>query len=317
MLKNAHINTQPDMDYLRNDQFALILMESGEKPKRMFPIFNKQAAEQSAYDFCGGYIYMGPEEQKTAAYHIGAALLTYGSPVSPLIQKLAKEVNSNLVQNESVEAPAPQKKVFALPEYRKYPLDTVEDVKAATDYFGKYASKMEHEYRPVYARNVMERAKELNLNVTDEIVKYAMPVYRDGSIIAQHLKMRMQLVPETREPLTKLASIASQINPLDFSRVLEDVDYKYGLNNQWEKLIPTPDETVLESGGEIRKLAAAGKGWSFSANGRSYSESDLRRACGSEMVKTMYGADMAQQMANPSVFDSLPNPTKATVLSYA
>ena len=316
MLKNAHINTQPDMAQLRNDQFALIITEAGEKPKRMFQIFNKQAAEQSAYDFCGGYIYMGPEEQKTAAYHIGSALMTYGSPVSPLIQKLAKESYSNVVQNESVESTAPRKTIFALPEYQKYPLDTIEDVKSAADYFGKYASKMEPEYRPVYARNVMDRAQELKLEVTDEIVKYAMPVYKDGNIIAQHLKQRIHIAPDAKETITKLASLASHVDPLDFTRVLEEVDRKHGLNNQWGKMIPTPEDTVLESGTEIRKLAA-GKGWSFSANGKAYSESDLQRACSSEMVKTMYGADVAQQMSNPAVFDSLPNPTKATVLSYA
>lgn len=62
--------------------------------------------------------------------------------------------------------------LFALPAIEKYPLDTYLQVKTAGEYFDEFSVRFEDEDRQEFATNLMKRASELGIDVSDE-VRYA------------------------------------------------------------------------------------------------------------------------------------------------
>lgn len=62
--------------------------------------------------------------------------------------------------------------LFALPTIEKYPLDTYLQVKTAGEYFDEFSVRFEDEDRQEFATNLMKRAADLGIDVSDE-VRYA------------------------------------------------------------------------------------------------------------------------------------------------
>lgn len=314
MLKNAHIDSQITefTRHLRDDQFALIVHEDRNR-HRFFPVMNKEATVQSVTDFNDTFKFLGPKERRTAAYFLQKAAHVYSVPVSDIINKCAAEVDSNNVDFESVEVieDNEERKIFALPEYKKYPLDKEADVKAASRYFDERVQEMPHEYRCTYAQNLLKRASDLRIEVSEEVMKYANPTYKKD--LSVDINNRVLYNTDSKPYYQKLASLRDKTDPVTFAMALKDVDEKFGLDRKWNKGLRDPMDAVFAP--YEKKATATGLSWAV--NGRNYNEDDLKRACSSEIVKKMYSASQLKQIENPAVFDSLPKVDKETILSYA
>lgn len=217
----------------------------------------------------------GPEETvKVAGANLVNACGAFGIPVPNFLSPYAdEEIGDNI-------APAPvavqkTEKVadvgtYALPEHQKYPLNDVGDVYDASAYFDAHANQFACQDRPTFARAVLEKAGQLNMDITtlsplvhafghrerSPLLKHAIAVRKS----AAQKHVRPEEANTYKQALDKLVKI-SALDPEALARALFSVDTHFGMDKHadvpdaWTSVYynptmhtqdgHTPDEDIL------------------------------------------------------------------------
>jgi len=176
---------------------------------------------------------LAPNELKAAAAKIASHAKLYG-------------VNLNEAFEKTAIAPAQQNEVFAIQSKRVYPLRTAGEVKAASNYFEKFAGEMEPTDRREYAVNLSRRARELGIKIGAVVEKYASND-KNPSFVSE-MKHRIDLAnPDMKEAYAAVLGDSEGMGPTMTAYALMDVDKLAGLDVEWEKGVPDPFSTVFGS----------------------------------------------------------------------
>jgi len=129
---------------------------------------------------------------------------------------------------------------FALGD--RYPLDDYLQVKLAATYFEENYKFLDPKDRREYCQNMVKRANELNIQVSDDARKYASEGYASEEEIKIALEARRMLLQDEvlLRGLDKLAHVRPTLAPDFFCAVLEEFDKKAGLNHYYDSDVPDP-----------------------------------------------------------------------------
>lgn len=228
---------------------------------RVYPIHTPAAAWVSAAYFLDN----GSGNAKVAA-EIKAALLRHR--MWDEWERLAEAAD----MNRRIKSAAAATTRFALPDQRRYPLDTPDDVARAVDYFDKYASAFDAAERKTYARSVVEAIKSAGLAAADDTMwrlEAEAGLGRLSKSWRAAVTVRTKLAadsPEVVDALDKAAAFPPP-DPLELVCALRELDKVAG----WD--LPDPLTAVIDETptSAARKLASVVR----AASGRWYSVGDV------------------------------------------
>lgn len=146
---------------------------------------------------------------------------------------------------------------FALPDEGKYPLDDYSQIKTASNYFAEYHSQFTPEKRHEYAMNLVKRADEVGLIVSDVARRYGNTAYADHDDIkiAYELRDKACAWDDTaREMLHELFEKRAELHPEVFARALGEFDKTAGISHLYGSHIP---DNFFSTFGGFSKTASA------------------------------------------------------------
>lgn len=126
--------------------------------------------------------------------------------------------------------------------HNKYPLDTYEHVKKASAYFDEWYKQFTPADRHEFAKNMVKRASELAIPVSELAQKYGSETYAPEVEVKIALDARKSLLQDEmhRTALDKLAHIRPTITPELFCDTLEEFDKIAGIEFLYDQDIPDP-----------------------------------------------------------------------------
>lgn len=206
---------------------------------------------------------------------------------------------------------------YAIPAKQKYPIETMEQVKEAAAYFGKYLSMFHPAERAAAASCIEKRACDLGVTLDAPwISNYSKTASRPYSPEFElHMGMRKEACKGRRitvagktfaadEILEKIASKRDTAKPSEMVDLLSDFDKTAGIEGQYDRRIRDPFFTVFGQSGITKTscdevtLAAAAKNEKIA--------NDLTSTFGHDFVK-----DFKQ---NPSeMYHAMPAPEQEAI----
>ena len=255
--------------------------------------------------------YAGKGFKDWGKYHGGKALAGVGKAVAknPLTSAgvaVGAPTAGVMLAKSASETPAPLLN-------GKYPVETREQVKQASEFFDKHWKRLHPADRRQYCSNLMKAAAAHQLTgFSDKIVKYAGEAI-SGDVLL-HLKVRGDMVDDRgREVLTKLAEAIPYSDPDSLGETLTAFDEHYGLSQKWDESLPDPYMAVC-----TEKQAEA---YVWMEGVDRVTEDGLNQIRDRDIgqIKQTFGEDVAHQFVkNPvTVFKSLPDPQKRIVARLA
>lgn len=124
----------------------------------------------------------------------------------------------------------------------RYPLDSYEQVKAASAYFDEFGKRMNPADRREYCTNLVKRASALGISISDEARKYGSESFAPEEEIKVALDARRTLLDDKKlvTALDKLASVRGQMDPEFFCMTLSEFDKTAGLDFLYDRDVPDP-----------------------------------------------------------------------------
>ena len=144
---------------------------------------------------------------------------------------------------------------YALPQERRYPLDTYEQVKRASAYFSENYRFMDPDDRHTYARNLLERTAPLDIQVGSMANHYGQTKYASAGHVHTCVEHRIQLLASYTDSenvkqasdaahaidlYKELLGVRSTLAPVAFARTLGEIDKIAGLDEFWDQDVVDP-----------------------------------------------------------------------------
>lgn len=147
---------------------------------------------------------------------------------------------------------------YALPGYKKYPIETEEQVKLAHDYFTKYLNKFYPVDRAVIASNLEKRASDLQMDLDGGWIRNYSRREGYSPDFNLHMKMRKEACVgrkikidekeiDAQSVLEKVAEQKDKLKPGEMMVLVADFDKKAGLENMYDRRLRDPVFTVFGS----------------------------------------------------------------------
>jgi len=313
LIKNAHIPSKDEVEAMPAEDFAVVLYHSHNGFLKKFACHDKYVTKLNMKILQDTHQDYPDEISKTASYFLTKAAKHFRLDVPDSLKKLAEGKHvTNIVDLDDIDRTQWHKKhasqikivepkEFALPDARRYPLDTGTLVKTAVNYFEKHATHLSPLDAVTYALNVKKAAKKLNITTEDtRIEKYA-------ALTASHFNddykelirsRRIYVTEDNRGVYDELVEKAGELGVIKTAEVLEQVDRKFEVNRQWGHDVVDPYLSVLG----IKKEA------SCTHKGKKIKVSMLKKA-----AEGIVDPGTLRDLDGPEaafVFDSLPTPIK-------
>ncbi len=221
--------------------------------------------------------------------------------VSPYVDVAEWEPGAGLIEKTA----APKRTLLN----GKYPVDSMEQVKLAQDYFGEYGFSFHPRERREYCVKLAARMDELGMTPNSEVQSYAAEGY--GDAVGAHINFRKQYVGEDfHSALDTLMEKQAYVKPETFAEALATFDTVANIKHLWDSEIPNP--WLSTYGTTLEKIAA--DEWSWDTNGVRVDEGDLENlaANGHHLVKKSFGEKFADEFSKSpkTFFEALPLPNK-------
>lgn len=334
MVKKAHVSTKESQSKLGRESFALVALTKEGKELRKYPIndaantwFSCQYFEKTAHK-------LPIKAQEIAANMLKKACAIYNLEETSKLKKFASASTSNLYQELhdlmktahpveiEVHAPDSSKHFYAMKN--SYAMPNPEYVKKASAYFVDYEKNFaDAADRHEFAKNVLERAKELSVPLEHKqtLEKYAGASY--GDILDVQIRMRQELLqarPEMSAALEKVAEYKAKLGPEEFAKLLHSFDKKASLDKYYGGYLADSFKSTFEQ--RLTKRAnASGYSWESSDGEYSLDEDELTNTFKdkADKIKGYFGPTIADSLKKHGccIFDSLPVDAKETIAKIA
>lgn len=268
--------------------------------------FNSQAEKT------GGHLVPGHKGEEGEELEQGRALAGDQYQKAPQVRTL-----KGLVDVTGQE-PAKRETVKKASRYAlggRYPLDSYAEVKAASAYWDEHARAMGHEDRHLFAVEMVKRASELGIPVSDEARRAGSTTYASAGEMKIGFDARMALIEgPAREMLEGLWRERGALDPDVFCGALVGIDKIAMVDWAWGQHIPDPWETTY---GFEKK--AEDDVW---INGNDYVTKDQVEQFGLTGTSTLegsFGAEFGKEFRKDpwGIFQSLPLLQKRRVARMA
>ena len=223
---------------------------------------------------------------------------------------------------------------FALPEQKKYPLDSYAQVKAASAYFDEYAGHMAPVTRHQYAVNLVKRAGAMAISVSDRARKYGAEDFAPEFEIKAAFDARRIEVQHDEDALKLLGEVekvarfrmwkeASAETPTACTAdevvvLLAEFDKVAGLDHHYDRGIPDPYYSIY---GFEKNAKDDDPEYSETIGNDTVTEADLRRLSriGAFGVKSTFGMEFQEEFLKDPVgmFKSVPLAQKKMLMRLA
>lgn len=316
LIKNAHIPSKDEVATMPTDDFALVLYHPDKGFLKKFACHDKYVTKLNIKILRDTQSQYPDEIVKTAAYYLGKAAKHFGLVYPEDLKKLAEgkhitnivdltDVNSvEFHKKQAALVKTAEPKTFALPNEKRYPIDTPELIKKAIEYFEKNATRFQPLEALVFAANVKKAALQEKVLTEDTVLeKYAsLTSSRFSPNWKENIRMRRPYVKEDeREVYDELVEKAAEFGVVKTAEVLEAVDRKLGVNRQWGHTIVDPYVSILGMKKEAMGASCMHKGKKVRA---AMLKSAAEKIVDSATLRDFDGPDAI------AVFESLPTPIR-------
>lgn len=167
-------------------------------------------------------------------------------PTSPMltIKKTAFQTHVDVTGKEPPSLLKEKKaERFAVPSLQKYPLDNYVEVQRASEYFDKYASEMEPVLKREFCTNLVKRAADLGIQVSDLARRYGASSYAPEEELKVAYQLRRRAcgdIDDLASTLDELFDKQASIDPELFAATLGEFDKVAGLDSQYGTAVPDP-----------------------------------------------------------------------------
>ncbi len=211
----------------------------------------------------------------------------------------------------------------------KYPIDTPEMIKMATEYIGKFMSRFPYRDRMAAAVNIEKRAAQLKVAINDAwVTNYARAMKKNAALspeFAQSIAKRIELcktakimVPltETKKTpgdvvLEKIAADSKNLPAIVTFKILEEFDKAASLDRYYDSRIDDPAMAVFghSHNAEYDAVKLAGEATNYDIK-RGITDSNKM-----EKVASVFGKNFAQEFSeNPMKrIESMQDPEKVLI----
>lgn len=305
--------------------FALVMIDEDGGMLRKYATADAGNTWLSVLYFGLTHQNLPPEAEKIAAANLLQACEAYEIDPPDCVLDLSGDdpPQGNLVYLTRAAAPATQQvmqkiaSVYALPEEKRYPLDTLPQVQRAQEYFVEQGRALPPRERHTFAVKMASAARAIGLEVVPAIEKHASE--RLSPNVQGHLGVRFHHLldigasKEHTQALEKLASSRTSMAPAAFAEALEKFDRESGLDAFWDKTVSDPwystfgmdwgmqDETLT-------KVASEGP-----------TEDRLRALADSGTIDEHFGVQVGNAFREDpvTVYASMPLPQKKLIAQIA
>ncbi|MBW2691037.1 MAG: hypothetical protein JRE57_00205 [Deltaproteobacteria bacterium] len=345
-LGDTHVTvlTPEQIEQMPDTDFGLVVLTKRASVLRKFPVCDPGNAWLSAQYFQQTHEKLAFPARFVAAKFIKSACDAYGVPTSPLVDGYAARASDDVQHNTFTEGSeqrwmlqklakrelmtkqADAVEINALIDMpnehfalvardgdgtviRKYAMPDAGHVKLAANYFDKYAMDLAPEHRHRFATSVTNRATELGVDVSDNMLlsKWASSTWNRH--VVAHIEQRKSLLPRNEGAcavLNKLAAALEETDPEDMASALQTFDQATGLTRYYDRGLTDPFASSMSKKAD---------GWSADIDGRTITDEDLRKPATIKKIAGYLGESFARQFSeHPSeVFESLPTPEKVLI----
>lgn len=247
------------------------------KNAHKLPVEAQKVAAENLATACSWYDLAVPPQLSKIADVLGTSTMPYQATTGPrtpdktTINKTAKNNAGRGVVEEAVKGTMPaalpqarqlkphvevttktasvtrsvalEASSYALPEQRKYPLDSYVQVKTASHYFNDFYKDFAPEDRHTYAINLVKRANALGLSVSETARRYGSESYasdEDMKIAFQVREKACAWGDDARSMFHELFEKRAELEPEVFARALTQLDKSAGLNHEYDRNVPDP-----------------------------------------------------------------------------
>lgn len=197
----------------------------------------------------------------------------------------------------------------------RYPLDTYEHVKMASEYFDTYGQSLSPADRREYCTNMVSRADELHVSVSDVARKYASASYAPAEEFEVAMDCRRALLSREQLPtFNKLASVAGDsVDPEIFALALAEFDKTAGLDAYYDRDVYDPYFSVFGVEKQAQFMEVMGSDY---VNGPML---ERVAASHSAFFTKHFGEDFAEEFRKDpiAIFKSLPMEQKKVISRLA
>lgn len=307
-----------EIEKLSYSDFAAVFMTKTGRAIRRYPIHSPDSTALSALYFEKVAESLPETAKATIAFLIKKAHDVHSLPLPPAIEEAARQAQpdcSNILKIAELDLAVKEMSstCFALDD--KYPIDTPEQIKQASEYFEENHMYFCPEDRAKYASSVLGRTHELKFRVSSSsaLHKYAGTEY--GNLVQSAYHERANLLHSDEMALRALGHLfekRSSLKPNEFADELCRFDQTNYLDRHWDKSLGVRDP--YKSTYENVKIAKVVK-----VGSDSISEDTLHNLADSGHLKSAFDDEFCQQFSESPVeiFQSLPKPEQETIIQMA
>lgn len=334
-VKKAQVATADVASKLGREDFALVILTKEGHELHKFPFFDEANTWLSCRYFEKTAHKLPIEARKVAGSQLKMACSLYGLELGQFLSSfedpcdlfnntfhegtsLKKTASTSIAIEES--APDGSDYFYALKG--NYAMPSPAFVKKAAAYFVNYEKEFaDANDRHVFANSVLERAKELSVNLEQSktLAKYAGADYGDS--VGGQIRLRADLLqtkPEMSAALDKIAAKQKELPAQDFANLLYAFDKKASLDRYYGSYLADAYKATFE---EKHVKQASGYMFEDESEGLSCSEKDLSSAFDKkyDKIKGYFGPSVADQLKKHgcAIFESLPIDAKTTIAKIA
>lgn len=203
----------------------------------------------------------------------------------------------------------------------KYPLDSYAQVKAASAYFDEYGRRFSPAERHEYCMNLVKRASELGIEVSEEARKYGSATYAPQHEFDMAMAIRHNALSDdhAHSLLDKLAECRPGLEPDLFCSTLEEFDKVAGIQHLWDSHVFDPYFSTYG----FTKTAEEEDQESFVDNigNHRVTASQLKHAALTQRkaLADLFGEDFADEFKKDpiGIYKSMPREQKIVIMNLA
>lgn len=330
-IKTARVSEREEIAKLPTEEFALhVLTKEGSRMRR-YPIQGATDTWLSCAYFEKNAHKLPKQAARLAATHLKFACERHSLDTPAFVEKWAvdeRPVSNLYVEDMDMKKTASAPEIEARPATgayalgNRYPLFNEGFVKKAAAYFVDYFGQFDPADRHAFARNVLERAHELNVDLGSQATglmnKVAGSEY--GDRLDHQLNMRREFAQfnaEALNDLEKIASVQKEANPEQFARLLSAWDKDNNMERSYGRYLLDPYQATFDR--QFKKEASYV--WEDEQSGESLDGNDLESVVTDkyDKIKSYFGATVADSLKKhgSSIFESLPVDAKVTIARIA
>lgn len=272
-------------------------------------------APQQTIKKTAGRLVPGHRSEKSVEPEVNAAVPGKMPLRAPQHMNPVVDVTGKSPEKEHKEKKASR---FALPSYGRYPLDTYGQVKQASSFFEEYGRRLTPVDRHEYCVNLVKRASELLIPVSDTVKKYGSEKYAEAHEFSAALETRRQLIGQDDAVLLdKIASAAPTLEPEDFASILSAFDQSRGLQHHYDSNVMDPYYSTFG----FQKRAEDDENWSDVIGNHVILGKELKTFAlnGWTRLTKQFGLDFAEEFRKDpiGIFNSMPVEQKVLIIRLA